>query len=322
MQSMDEAPVLIIAFNRPKYLKQVLSTLKQAGVKRLFVFRDGPRPLNQDDRRLGREIEEMVNAIDWPCDVKTNFLNNNLGCGWGPFTAISWAFQYTDRLIILEDDCVPSKSFFDFCNQFLEKYKDEPKVRHISGYSQFPESDIFRKYDYIFTQYAPTWGWATWKRVWDNCDMHERLIAPFFRNGGFKGQFSSAREDAYFNKYYWQRTSPLVESTHSWDYQYAVHSKMNGALSIVPAKNLIDYIGVEGTHGSDSSYYGLTASSDFEIQREPGFITLDKDYEMAYFKRYCTMPFLRSVKLLARRLKNKCFGRADFPAAKSPSPKA
>ena len=316
MQSPTEAPVLLITFNRPKYLKEVLAALREAHVRRLLVFRDGPRPQNETDIKAGEEIERLVKNIEWPCEITTNFMNNNLGCGWGPFTAISWAFQYTDRLIILEDDCVPVPAFFKFCNYLLEKYKVDDRVRHISGYSQFSDDPVFSKYDYIFTQYAPTWGWATWKRVWDDCDMHERLIAPFFKRGGFRGQFSSRKEDNYFNNYYWRRPAPLLESTHSWDYQYAVHSKMNGALSVVPAKNLINYIGVEGTHGSDSSYYELSASPDFEIRREPGDITMFPHYEYRYFRKYCSMPLLRGIKMLLRQLKNKYIGRPDFPAAK------
>lgn len=316
MQSVSESPVLVITFNRPKYFKEVLYALKKAQITHLYVFRDGPRPLNTEDIKACKEIDRLIKAIDWPCEVKTNFMNNNLGCGWGPFSAISWAFQYTERLIILEDDCVPTPAFFSFCNQMLERYKDNEKVRHISGYSQFANHNLFLKNDYIFTQYAPTWGWATWKRVWDNCDMHERLIAPFFKKGGFNGQFSTRKEDRYFNRYYWQRTSPLLESTHSWDYQYAVHSKMNGALSIVPAKNLINYIGIEGTHGSDKSYYDLITDDDFLAEKHPEKIELSEDYEMAYFRRYCKVPLLRAIKFKFVRIKNRICGRPDFPAAK------
>lgn len=316
MQSITETPVLVIAFNRPKYLKEVLAALREAEVKRLFVFRDGPRPNNEADKEAGKEIERLVKSVDWNCKVTTNFMNNNLGCGWGPFSAISWAFQYTDRLIILEDDCVPTPAFFIFCDYLLEKYKYNDKVRHISGYSQFSDDPIFQKYDYIFTQYAPTWGWATWKRVWDGCDLHERLIAPFFRNGGFKGQFATKKEDRYFNRYYWQRTSPLLEATHSWDYQYAVHSKMNGALSIVPAKNLIRYIGAEGTHATGSNAHELPSSADYEVKREPDAIAMIPEYEMRYFNKYCSMPFLRNIKMKLRRVKNKLIGRPDFPVAK------
>ena len=109
-----KTPVLLIAFNRPDYTRQMLNALKISNVENLLVFRDGPRPMNNHDKVACEEVKNLVENIDWQCSVKTNFMNNNLGCGWGPFTAISWAFQYTDRLIILEDDCIPVPAFFFF----------------------------------------------------------------------------------------------------------------------------------------------------------------------------------------------------------------
>ena len=305
-------PVLVITFNRPKYFEVMLDALRKAKVSNILIFKDGPRPLNKEDKKASIEIEKLVATIDWPCDLKTNFMQNNLGCGWGPFSAISWAFQYADRLIILEDDCIPTVAFFDYCNYLLEKYKDDARVRHISGYSQFPNCKAFDNVDYIFTQYAPTWGWATWKRVWDNFDMHERIIKPFFRNGGFTNQFSTQKEANFFNNYYWQRPSPLFEVTHSWDYQYAVHSKINGALSIVPSKNLIRYIGMEGTHPASEDYYLLESTDSYKIEHEPSEISLNSQYEEQYFTKYCTVPFLRKIKFTLIRMKNIIFGRPDF----------
>ena len=307
-----QTPVLLITFNRPSCVTRMVDALREAGITELYVFKDGPRPLNKEDQALGDEIRSIISSIDWPCHVVTNYMNNNLGCGYGPFSAISWAFQYTDKLIILEDDCVPTKVFFDFCNYLLEKYKDDSRVRHISGYSQFEGAEAFQKYDYVFTQYAPTWGWATWKRVWDNFDMQERLIKPFFKTGGFTHQFSSPQESMYFNRYYWNRPSPLQEMTHSWDYQYAVHSKMNGALSIVPAKNLIRYIGEIGTHSFGNTTLELSVCETYKVEREPDEIEMIPSYEQLYFKKYCSDPFLRRIKFFIMRTKNRIFGRPDF----------
>lgn len=306
-----DTPVLIITFNRPDYFKKLIDALSIVKVKHLMVFKDGPRPLNNEDKIASLEIEELVKSIDWPCDVKTNYMQNNLGCGWGPFSAISWAFQYTDKLIILEDDCIPSPCFFDYCSYLLDKYKNDSRVRHISGFCQFEGNSAFNNSDYIFTQYAPTIGWATWKRVWNDMDMHERLIKKFFQNGGFTNQFATKEETKFFNDYYWARLSPLQESTHSWDYQYAVHSKMNGALSIVPSKNLIHNIGIEGTHGG-GDFFDLLASTDYHIDKEPAEISLIDDYEVANFRKYHPLTFKLKVKKKILVIKNKIFGRPDF----------
>lgn len=301
-----KTPVLLITFNRPTYTQKVLDALKDAKVSHLLIFKDGPRPNNQSDYKASKAIENMIDLIDWPCEIKTNFMNNNLGCGFGPYSAISWAFQYTDRLIILEDDCVPSTSFFAYCDYLLEKYKDDKRIRHISGFSPISNVKIFDKYDYIFTQYAHTWGWATWKRVWDNIDIQQRPVKSFFKNGGFNGQFLSKAEDKFFNKVYWSRESSIKESMHSWDYQYAVQSKMNGALSIVPAKNLISNIGVIGTHATGHVPY-YESYDDYKITKEPKEIAMDSEYENINFKKESNLGFKRYLKMFILLMRNKLF---------------
>lgn len=297
------APVLLITFNRPEYVREVIEALRKSAIPILYVFKDGPRPGNKLDYEAAIAIEKLIDSIDWPCDVKTNYMNNNLGCGYGPYSAISWAFQYTDRLIILEDDCVPTTSFFSYCNYLLEKFKDDDRVRHISGFSPISGIGAFEKYDYIFTQYAHTWGWATWKRVWNNMDMQMRSARQFFDKGGFKGHFLTPAEDSFFNKIYWSREPAVKESLHSWDYQYAIHSKMNGALSIVPAKNLINNIGAEGTHATGFMPH-FESYEDFEINREPETIEMDAEYENANFKKESNLGIKGYIKLYISLFRN------------------
>lgn len=308
-----ETPVLLITFNRPEYTRIMLNALREAQVKNLYIFKDGPRPYNEEDKKKSKEIEELVENIDWPCSVTTNYMSNNLGCGWGPYSAISWAFQYVDRLIILEDDCIPTKAFFEYCTYLLEKYKDNKKVRHISGRNTHSDHEIFKKYDYIFTQYAPTWGWATWKRVWNDFSLHEQhVIVPFFQKGGFMNQFASKEEAKFFNNWYINRKAPLKEVLHSWDYQFSVHSRINGALAICPAKNLIKYIGEEGTHYSARFHFEVALSNDFKIEKEPGCVEFIPEYEKFYFKTHHTVSIKHSIKTILNNLKLRTIGRPDF----------
>lgn len=306
-------PVLLITFNRPQYTQIVLNALKQAGIESLYIFKDGPRPYNETDSKASKEIEKIVNNIDWVKNLHTNFMNNNLGCGWGPYSAISWAFQYEEELIILEDDCVPTIAFIDYCTILLDKYRDNEKVRHISGRSIYMEHPIFKKYDYIFTQYAPTLGWATWKRVWNNFSLNEVYnIIPFFKKGGFSKQFSSTQEAKYFNNFYYNRKAPLKEMLHSWDYQFSVFSRTNGALAICPSKNLIQYIGEEGTHYSDQYHFNLQTDESYKIKNEPQSVCFNHKYEQDYFKRFYRNSFKYKVKVFLTKNFYKFFGRIDF----------
>lgn len=292
-------PVLLITFNRPDYTRLMLESLKRANVSKLYIFKDGPRPNNYEDKKSSKEIEDIIDKIDWDCDVHKLYLNNNIGCGYGPYTAISWAFNTEDRLIILEDDCIPTTAFFTFCTELLDKYKDNNLVRHISGRSPMQGHNVFKHTDYIFTQYAPTWGWATWKRTWDDFDMEMRSLEPFFEKGGYSKQFSSRRESSFFNFRYrhTRRNKSLV--FHVWDFQYGLFSRANNSLAIVPAQNLIKYIGIYGTHpvDNDSEHYNLDVNESFTITQHPEEIRLMEEYDSAYFKK-----FVRPKKSLKGRM--------------------
>jgi len=283
-----KTPVLLITFNRPEYTAKMVKALKKAKIENLYVFKDGPRPNNESDIIASRRIEDIISAIDWDCDVKTLYLNNNLGCGYGPYTAISWIFGIEDEAIILEDDCIPTEAFFDFCIRMLEKYRDNPKVRHISGRSPYQEHEIFTDYDYIFSQYAPTIGWATWKRTWKNFDLQMRNLYEFFETGGFSNQFSSKDEVVFFNKRFASTLKDHNAVFHIWDYHYGLHSRINGSLGIVPSHNLINYIGVEGTHPTteDSEIVQLKSHNDFIGNKCPTEISFINAYDTKYFKRF------------------------------------
>lgn len=299
-----KTPVLLITFNRPDYTKQMIEALRAAEVENLYVFKDGPRPNNQNDLVASKEIEKLIKAIDWECNVKTLFLNNNLGCGYGPYTAISWAFGSEEELIILEDDCIPTKPFFSFCTEMLERYKDNKSVRHISGRSYLPDHHAFKNSDYIFSQYAPTWGWATWKRVWTNFDMQMRELTPFFKDGGYSNQFATAEEATFFNKRYRATRKDKSIVYHIWDFQYGLHSRANDSLAIVPSKNLIHYIGVEGTHpvGVNSSHTQMNVDNEFKVIEHPKTVKFNEDYEYEYYKKFIN-PDVSLYKKIGRWIK-------------------
>lgn len=285
-----DVPVLLICFNRPDYVMQMIDALRKCNVSKLFVFKDGPRPGKLDDYKASLEIEKQISNIDWECEVVTNFMQNNLGCGYGPYSAISWAFQYVDDLIILEDDCIPTTAFFTFCQEMLNKYRDNPKVSLISGFSRLNDESLFGDYDYIFSQYGVTWGWATWKRVWKDFDMQLRNLYSFFKDGGFTSQFHTKKECKFFNYRYsiCQKDTSLYK--HVWDIQFGIYSRINGALRVVPKYSLIKYIGMEGTHYSSSNagsdVFNIQSIDNFRIEKCPLSVDANINYDQVYFNKY------------------------------------
>ena len=229
-------------------------------------------------------VKAIIQDVDWPCEVKTLFQSENRGCGYGPAEAISWAFENEDRLIVLEDDCVPTQSFFLFCDEMLDRYKDDKRVNIISGRSHHQGSKFFDNQDYIFTHYAHTWGWATWKRVWNQFDMKMSDYPSFAKNGGTYNVFFDKKEAQFWEKQFTHVYNNIEqEVSHSWDMQWVYARLKEGGLGIVPAHNLISNIGAgNGTHTS-TAFVDISASEMPGDIRHPEYIIINRDYEQFHF---------------------------------------
>jgi GT2 family glycosyltransferase len=161
--SLKTPPVLLIVFRRPDATRRVCATLRQARPEKLFVAADGPRPNRPDEAEQCREARRIATAVDWPCEVKTLFRDDNLGCGRAVSSAIRWFFDQVEEGIVLEDDCLPEASFFPYCAELLARYRHDTRVMHIAGYNPLPHG--YGDGSYYFSRLMQCWGWATWKRV-------------------------------------------------------------------------------------------------------------------------------------------------------------
>lgn len=233
---------------------------------------------------LNQQVKDIVKQVDWPCDVNTRFSDENQGCGFGPANAITWAFETCDRLIVLEDDCVPVPSFFTFCEEMLERYKDDERVNIISGRSHQQGSRFFDEQDYIFTHYAHTWGWATWKRVWNQFDIYMKDFPDWIKEGGAKNVLATVEQgkcsDNHLQKIY---STIEQEVRHSWDSQW-VYTRLKTGLGIVPCKNLIQNIGQgNGTHTS-FGFLDIPTGDMPATLRHPKFVVANYEYEELHFR--------------------------------------
>jgi hypothetical protein len=287
-----DAPVLLIIFNRPDVLKIVFDVIRKLKPAKLYISADGPRVGNNSDYENCNRSREIVKNVDWKCEMHYRFLDENLGCGYGPSSAITWAFENEDRLIIIEDDCVPSLSLLNYHNYLLEKYKDDTRIWLISGRSHHSNSQFFNDSDYIFSHYGASLGWSTWKRCWDHFDIEMKAITSFLKNGGAHNVFLSRKEGSLYNRKLLKWCNDEVLKTHAWDIQFGFAITANSGLSIVPAKNLVEHIGFIGTH-----YFGekkndcLTVCNEFEIQKEPLFVLPNKAYENFHFHNHIKKIF-------------------------------
>ena len=191
---MKESAVLLITFNRPESTREVLKALQKAKPKRLYVFSDGAR--NEEEQKICQQVRDMViEMVNWDCDLRRKVMEYNLGCGPGPFAAMNWAVEEEDRIIILEDDCVPSPAFFPYCDYLLDKFLDDRRIWLSSGNNYCPEFPL--PADYAFTRYAHSWGWATWRRCVKQVDLEMRDY-PEFRDRKLLYSLLQRKEAYYF----------------------------------------------------------------------------------------------------------------------------
>ncbi|HEY3387536.1 MAG TPA: hypothetical protein VGK46_13560, partial [Saprospiraceae bacterium] len=156
--------VLLVIFNRPQTTRLVFEAIRKAKPPRLYVAADGPRIGVDSDIFNCREAREIIKGVDWDCELKTYFREEDLGCGLGPSTAFSWFFEHEEEGIILEDDCLPSQNFFWFCEELLERYRHDNRIMHVGGNNFLNGWQKDNDYSYYFSRSGHIWGWATWRR--------------------------------------------------------------------------------------------------------------------------------------------------------------
>lgn len=244
-----QPPVLLITFNRPEHTRRVLEVIMEAHPQDLYIFQDGAREGNESDLVKCAEVRQVVSDLTEDTNVvlHTCYSNKNLGCGAGPMTGISWFFSQVEMGIVMEDDCLPHPDFFGYCEELLERFKDDEKVYFIS--STLYDSRWKCESSYDFSHYMVTGAWAGWKRTWEGFDLDlKTLNAVRFRRHVL--QLTGNRAEA--NWWY----SIVKEIQHDsnkksyWDFQMQIHLFQNEALTTHPKVNLISNIGFdgEGTH--------------------------------------------------------------------------
>jgi hypothetical protein len=276
LQPLNTA-VLFLVFNRLETTKQVFETIRLAKPPRLYIAADGARADREDESEKVEAVRRhILQAIDWECEVKTLFRDTNLGCKYAVSGGITWFFESEEQGIILEDDCLPSQSFFWFCENMLERYKVDQRIFLVSGYNKQKEWKA-EKNSFFFSNFGGIWGWASWKRAWDNYDIEMRDIDRFIEENHFVNllgkKLGLLRQNAIYDNI-------KVHNVNTWDYQWGYSRHKNNALSCVPSKSLIENIGFgdDATHttvGSDD-----VKRLDIEFPIKDNFMMIpDRDYD-------------------------------------------
>lgn len=242
---MNKIPVLVLAFNRPDYVVKVIESIRLYQPEMLYLACDGPRAEKIGEAELVYATQKyMLEVVDWPCDAKTLFRKENLGCARAVFEAISWFFDHEEYGIIIEDDVIVGQDFFRFCEELLPRYANEDRIMEIAAQNHSMRKDI--AHTYVYTQTSHCWGWATWRRAWKKMDMSmsaTKTISISYmvsRLGLFRGMMWWR---------YFKYAHRHLETFNSWATRWYLSILSNDGLIICPGVNLSINIGTNGgTH--------------------------------------------------------------------------
>lgn len=240
---MYKTPILLLIFNRPDTTIQVFEAIRKIKPTNLYVAADGPRESREREAELCKRTRDLVlKGIDWECNVKTLFRDENLGCGKAISSAITWFFEQVEEGIILEDDCLPTNSFFTFCQDLLHYYKNDLRIFLISGYN--PLGANINSNTYFFSQHISIWGWATWRNRWNKYDFEMK----HWGNDEFLEYIKTFMPLSGFDHYKDGFNAVKSKQIDTWDYQWACSVLTQNGLTIKPFANLISNIGITGAH--------------------------------------------------------------------------
>lgn len=280
---MIETSVTLIVFNRPDFVEKQVEVLRKVQPRKLFVISDAARVDRPgEDEKVARSRELLLHP-DWDCEVVTNFAKENMRCDPRIKSGLDWVFSQVDRSIVLEDDCVPDESFFLFCDELLEKYKDDERIGYIAGSNQIRKVHV--KESYTFAFHGWTLGWATWSRAWNG---QEDLLAAYRKEGN---AFWERREFPKYEREDLEKNLKKYAKGNGfpWDFNFAGNVCKKGQLSIVPCENLVVHVGFRGdaTHATQPfyGYDATTYSLEFPLVH-PKMVEENKKYELEAYRMF------------------------------------
>ncbi len=305
-----QTPVLLLIQRRPELTARVLSAIREVRPAHLLVAADGP----EEDARCQETRRLVLEGIDWPCSVLTRFSRERLGCRKAISQALDWGFAVHERLIVIEDDCLPEPSFFRFCTDLLDRYQDDDKVMQICG-SNLSGHAAQDGSSYYASRFSTIWGWASWRRAWKNHDATMAGWPASRADPRWKASCKFRGEVAWRKKLYDSAHSGGIDA---WSIAWEFAKQSRGGVGLIPSVNLVSNLGwgQDSTHTHDPHDPRAFMKTDpvcFPLQH-PGTLMPGDRADSAYFNRYCRPP------PLLRRIRRKIWRGLRRPMACAKSP--
>jgi hypothetical protein len=287
--------VAFIIFNRPDTTELVFNEIAKAKPPKLLVVADGPRVGKEGEAEKCEATRAIINRVDWDCEVLTNYSEVNLGCKHRVASGLDWVFEQVPEAIILEDDCLPEPTFFRFCQELLERYRNDQRIGIISG-DNFQFGRRRNNDSYYFSKYVHIWGWATWRDRWQGSYDVKLKNWPTIRDGGWLIDILGNKNEAK----YW---SGLFERVYqnkidTWDYQWVLSNWLQGRRNVMPNVNLISNIGFGSgaTHTVNSSPLENLAVSEICFPlTHPLFKVINSKADLYTYNHFFNIPLYKQL---------------------------
>jgi hypothetical protein len=260
-----DTPVAFFLFNRPQETQRTFKRIAQVRPRTLLLVADGPR--GPGEAKRCDDARAVLRNIDWPCDVRVNFADYNLGCRRRVSSGLHWVFSQVEEAVIVEDDCLADESFFPFCAEMLERYRGEESVMTVGG-ANFQFGRRRTPHSYYFSRIPHIWGWATWARAWRHFDLHMRTW-PLLRETYWLRDLLGHESVARF--YHQMFDRGFRGEVDTWDIQWIFANLVQGGVTILPATNLVTNIGF----GPDATHTRATGAKESNIPVVPMRFPLD-----------------------------------------------
>lgn len=279
-------PVVLMLYRRPAHTARVLAAIRAYAPRELILIADGPRP---GEEQLVAAARAAAEAVDWPCTITRDYAPFNLGLRQRVERGLHTVFAAHEHAIILEDDCVPHPDFFAYCTALLDYYVNDEQVMAIAGDHFQPRP--YRGASYYFSRYPHCWGWATWRRAWQQYDgaMHEWAQ---LRDRAWLEQILGDRRAARI----WARIFDQVyaEQIDSWAFRWTYSCWRQQGLTALPAVNLVRNIGggAEASNTANSPFMDRPVQAlGFPLRHPP---TVERNIRAdAYTQRAMFDPTIR-----------------------------
>ncbi|HEV2764974.1 MAG TPA: hypothetical protein VGV38_18470 [Pyrinomonadaceae bacterium] len=279
-------PVALFIFSRPETTTRVFAEIARARPPRLLIVADGPRAGRHDEAEKCAAAREVVERVDWECEVLRNYTGENLGCRRRVSTGLDWVFRQCEEAIVLEDDCLPHPSFFPFCDALLERYRDDERVMAVCG-----DNYLFGRKrpaeSYFFHRTPGGWGWATWRRAWAHYDA--RMSGwPALRRGGLLSEIHADPRASRYWRDTFDRIYEAADEIDTWDYQWLFSVWARKGFAATAAVNLVTNIGwgdgATHTRAAGSHLANIPAAElEFPL-RHPRTVEPDADADRMIFE--------------------------------------